>query len=59
MFNKQSETEAIVEDLIEKTIVESFADNFASKRECLVALELLISKLEDMDTEIFDNFFDN
>ena len=42
MYSKQNEIEAIVEDLIENTILELFADSLSSKKECEVALELLI-----------------
>lgn len=59
MYSKQNEIEAIVEDLIENTILELFADSFSSKKECEVALEMLISKLEDIDPKGFKNFFDN
>jgi hypothetical protein len=59
MYSKQNEIEAIVEDLIENTILELFADSFSSKKECEIALEILISKLEDFDTKSFTNFFDN
>lgn len=59
MHSKRNEIEAIVEDLIENTIVELFADSFSSKRECEVALEMLITKLEDYDTASFKAFFDN
>lgn len=59
MYSKQNEIEAIVEDLIENTIVSLFADSFSSKKECEIALELLISKLEDYDTNEFKTFFDN
>ena len=59
MYSKQNEIEAIVEDLIENTIMDLFADSFSSKKECEIALEVLISKLEDYDTKNFKNFFDN
>ena len=59
MYSKQNEIEAIVEDLIENTILELFADSFSSKKECEIALEMLISKLEDFDPKGFKNFFDN
>jgi len=59
MYSKQNEIEAIVEDLIENNIMELFADSFSSKKECEVALEMLISKLEEYDTKSFKNFFDN
>jgi len=57
MYSKEHEIEAIVEDLIENTIIELFVDSFASKKECEVALEILISKLEEFDTKTFKNFF--
>lgn len=59
MYSKQNEIEAIVEDLIENTIMELFADSFSSKKECELALELLICKLEEFDPKGFKNFFDN
>lgn len=59
MHSKQNEIEAIVEDLIENTIVELFADSLSSKKECEVAMEILISKLEEFDTKVFKSFFDN
>ena len=59
MHSKQNEIEAIVEDLIENTIIELFADTFSSKKECEIALEILLSKLEDYDTNNFKDFFDN
>ena len=59
MYSKQHEIEAIVEDLIENTIIETFADTFSTKKECEIALEILISKLEDFDPKQFQNYFDN
>ena len=59
MYSKRNEIEAIIEDLIENTIVELFADSFSSKKECEMALEVLISKLEDFDPKVFKTFFDN
>ena len=59
MYSKQNEIEAIVEDLIENTIMELFADSFSSKKECEAALEILISKLEEFDPKVFKTFFDN
>ena len=58
MYSKQNEIEAIVEDLIENTILELFADSLSSKKECEVALELLIEKLEDLDPKVFKSLFD-
>lgn len=59
MYSKQNEIEAIVEDLIDNTIMDLFADSFSSKKECEIALEMLISKLEDIDPNNFKAFFDN
>ncbi len=59
MYSKQNEIEAIVEDLIDNTIIELFTDSFSSKKECEVALEILISKLEEFETDKFDELFDN
>lgn len=59
MYSKQNEIEAIVEDLIENTIMELFADSFSSKKECELAMEVLISKLEEFDPRVFKTFFDN
>lgn len=59
MYSKQNEIEAIIEDLIDNTIMDLFADNFSSKKECDVALEMLISKLEELDSNKFKAFFDN
>jgi len=57
MYSKHNETEAIIEDLIENTIFELFADTFSSKKECEAALEMLIDKLEEVDPKIFKTFF--
>jgi hypothetical protein len=59
MYSKQNEMEAIVEDLIDNTIMDLFADNFSTKKDCELALEVLISKLEELDTNRFKEFFDN
>lgn len=59
MYSKQNEIEAIVEDLIENTVLELFADSFSSKKDCEMALEVLITKLEEVDPKIFKNYFDN
>jgi hypothetical protein len=58
MYSKQNEIEAIVEDLIENTILELFADSLSSRKECEVALELLIEKLEELDPKVFKAYFD-
>ena len=59
MYSKQNEIEAIVEDLIENNILELFSDSFSSKKECEVALEMLISKLEEIDPKVFRSFYEN
>lgn len=59
MHSKQNEIEAIVEDLIENTIIELFADSFSTKKECELAFDILLTKLEEYDTSNFKNFFDN
>jgi len=58
MYSKQHEIEAVIEDLIENTIVTSFADYFSNPKECEVALEILQSKLDELDPSIFKNLFD-
>ena len=57
MYSKQNEIEGIIEDLIENTIFELFVDSLSTKKECEVALEMLITKLEETDSSIFDTFF--
>jgi hypothetical protein len=59
MYSKHNEIEAIIEDLIENVIFELFSDNFSTKKECELALEMLITKLEETDTKVFKSFFDN
>jgi hypothetical protein len=59
MFTKHNEIEAIVEDLIETVIVELLGDSLSSKKECEFALNMLIDKLEELDTTVFREFFDN
>jgi len=58
MYSKHNEIEAIVEDLIENTIFELFADSLSSKKECEIALEKLIEKLEEIDLKVFKQYFD-
>lgn len=58
MYSKQHEIEAVIEDLIENTIIQAFGDYFSSKKECEIALEILQTKLEELDTSIFKNLFD-
>lgn len=58
MYNQHHEIEAIVEDLIENTILECFANSFKTKKECLIGLEILLNKLEELDTDKFDEILD-
>ena len=57
MSTKQLEIEAIVEDLIDNTILELFADSFANTKECEFAFEVLKQKLEEVDPSQFKEFF--
>lgn len=59
MYSKYNEIESVVEDLIENTIVDYFEGCFSTKKECKLALKLLIEKLDDLDETIFDELFDN
>jgi len=59
MYSKYHEIEAIVEDIIDNVIMDAFEGSFSSKKECKIALELLIAKLEEVDDDIFNNFYDN
>jgi hypothetical protein len=58
MYSKQHEIEAVIEDLIENNILEMFRDVFSNKKECEVALEILQTKLEELDVTVFKNLFD-
>jgi hypothetical protein len=58
MYSKYNEIESIVEDLVENVIVELFADSLSSKKECELALDILIEQLEELDPKIFKEFFD-
>jgi hypothetical protein len=57
MNSKYNEIEAIVEDLIENTILELFADSFSSKKECDIALEMLVEKIEELDPKVLKALF--
>jgi len=57
MYSKQNEIEALVEDLIEGTIYDFFADSLSSRKECEIALEVLIAKLEELDPKVFKTWF--
>jgi len=57
MSTKQLEIEAIVEDLIDNTILELFADSFSNSKECEFAFEVLKQKLEEVDPDTFKEYF--
>lgn len=59
MYSKYNEIESVVEDLVENTIVDYFEGCFSTKKECKLALKLLIEKLDDLDETVFDELFDN
>jgi len=59
MHSKYNEIESIVEDLIENTVVDYFQGCFSSKKECKLALKILLDKLEDFDDNVFNDLFDN
>tara|TARA_R110000868_G_scaffold205893_4_gene454563 strand:+ start:2678 stop:2854 length:177 start_codon:yes stop_codon:yes gene_type:complete len=58
MHSKQNEIEAVIEDLIENTIIEAIAGSFSSVRECEVALEILKEKLDELDSSSFKSLFE-
>jgi hypothetical protein len=58
MYSKHNEIEAIIEDLLENTILELLSDSLSSKKECETAIEMLIEKIEGLDPKIFDDYFD-
>ena len=58
MHSKHNEIEAIVEDLIENNIVDVLASSLNSTEECEVAVEMLITKLEELDLSVFKSWFD-
>lgn len=58
MTIRQGEIEALVEDLIESTILEIFQSELNNKKEGRVALEILKQKLEDMELCSIDDLFD-
>ena len=57
MSTKQLEIEAIVEDLIDNTILELFADSFSNAKECEFAFEVLKQKLDEVDSAGFKEYF--
>jgi hypothetical protein len=58
MYSKQHEIEAVIEELIENTILEAFAGSFSSVTECEVAVEVLKEKLDEMDASTFRSLFE-
>lgn len=59
MYSKYNEIESLVEDMVENTILLAFEDCFSSKKECCVALEILLEKLSEVECDVFDNYYDN
>lgn len=57
MNSKKFEIEALVEDLIEGLIIEELVGSLNSAKECEVALEILIQKLEEFDPKEFKSYF--
>ena len=57
MNSKNFEIEALVEDIIENLILEELAGSLNSYKECEIAIEVLINKLEELDFKVFKSFF--
>jgi hypothetical protein len=57
MSTKQLEIEAIIEDLVDNTIIDLFADSFSNTKECEYALEVLKQRLEELDIDSFKELF--
>ena len=58
MITKQHEIDSLVEELIENAIFDFFETNFYTKKTALYALEVLKQKLEEMDSDAFEELFD-
>jgi len=58
MHSKNNEIESIVEDLIENNIIDVLASSLNSTKECEVAIEMLITQLEELDLSVFKSWFD-
>jgi SOS response regulatory protein OraA/RecX len=58
MYSKQHELEAIIEDLIENTIIEALVNNFSTQSECESALMVLQEKLDELDPSIFKSMLE-
>lgn len=59
MYSKYNEIESVIEDLVDNVIVDTFQSCFSNKKECKLALKLLLEKLDDFDESVFDDLFDN
>lgn len=55
---RYGEIEALMEDLIESTILDIFQSELDSKKEGRAALEILKQKLEDIELDTIDELFD-
>ena len=58
MYSKQNEIEAVVEELIENTILEALAGALSSVKECEIAIEILKEKLDELDSSSFKSLFE-
>lgn len=58
MITQQHEIEALVEDLIENTIIDFLETNFYNKKTAKYAFNVLKQKLEEFDSDVFDDLFD-
>lgn len=58
MTIRQGEIEALVEDLIETTILDIFQAELNNRQEGKVALEILKQQLEELDITAIDELFD-
>ena len=58
MIIRQGEIEALVEDLIESTILDIFQSELENKREARMALEILKQKLEELELDVLNELFE-
>lgn len=59
MHSKYNEIQSLIEDLTENTIIEFFGESFSNKKECCVALDVLIDQLSNIECDVFAKYFDN
>jgi hypothetical protein len=58
MITQQHEIDSLVEELIENEIFDFFQTNFYTRKTAAYAFEVLKQKLEEMDSEVFEELFD-